>query len=78
MIQIDRDEQWTLAGNPVTLPDMEIHLESLARSLKPDQIEVRIRADRKAPYRSIEPLLMTCAENGIWDVNFAVLPEGTP
>ena len=78
VIQIDQDEQWTLAGNPVNLMDVENHFETLAQSLKPDQIEVRIGADRKAPYRSIEPLLMTCAENGIWDVNFAVLPEGTP
>ena len=41
-------------------------------------IEVRIRGDQRVAYRVVEPVLRTCAEAGIADVAFAVLPaEGT-
>lgn len=36
--------------------------------------EVRIRTDRRAPYRHIEPLLLSCARAGITNVRFSVLP----
>ncbi|MEM6654602.1 MAG: biopolymer transporter ExbD [Planctomycetota bacterium] len=35
-------------------------------------LRVRIRGDRSAAYRAIEPVLVACAEAGVWDVNFAV------
>lgn len=37
--------------------------------------EVRIRTDRRVPYRLIEPLLTSCAQSGISRVKFAVMPE---
>ena len=36
-------------------------------------IEVRIRGDRSIPYRAVEPILVTCAELNIWNVQFAVI-----
>jgi biopolymer transport protein ExbD len=35
-------------------------------------LEVRIRADRSLPYGAVEPVLLACAEAGIWNVTFAV------
>ena len=35
--------------------------------------EVRLRCDRAAPFREVEPLLVACAEAGVRDVKFAVL-----
>ena len=37
------------------------------------QVEVRIRADRKAPYRVVEPVMIACAKAGVWKVTFAVV-----
>ena len=37
------------------------------------QLEVRIRADRKVPYRVVEPVMVACAEAGVWKVTFAVV-----
>ena len=37
------------------------------------QLEVRIRSDRKVPYRVVEPLLVACARSGVWKVTFAVV-----
>ncbi|MBN2473058.1 MAG: biopolymer transporter ExbD [Pirellulales bacterium] len=36
------------------------------------QLEVRIRTDRRVPYRMIEPLMVACARAGVWKVTFAV------
>ncbi len=35
-------------------------------------LQVRIRSDRKTPYRFVEPIMLSCAHAGIWDVSFAV------
>ena len=39
------------------------------------QLEVRIRSDRKVPYRDVEPIMLACARAGVWNVTFAVLSE---
>ena len=38
-------------------------------------LEVRIRADRKVPYRVVEPVMIACARAGVWKVTFAVVGE---
>jgi biopolymer transport protein ExbD len=49
------------------------------RAARPaDEIEVQFRADRAAPYRAVEPLLLACARAGIWRVSFAVKPAPSP
>jgi len=40
-----------------------------------DNLEVRIRADRAVPYAAVEPVLVACAEAGIWNVTFAVFKK---
>ena len=37
------------------------------------KLEVRIRGDRTIPYRVVEPILASCAELDIWNVQFAVI-----
>lgn len=34
--------------------------------------EIRIRASRSLPYAEVEPVLLACAQAGVWDVKFAV------
>lgn len=36
------------------------------------KLEVRIRSDRRVPYRTVEPILIACARAGVWKVTFAV------
>ena len=38
-----------------------------------EDLEVRIRSDRHVPYRDIEPVMLTCARSGVWNVTFAVV-----
>jgi biopolymer transport protein ExbD len=37
-----------------------------------EDLEVRIRSDRHVAYRAVEPILLSCARAGIWNVTFAV------
>ena len=39
------------------------------------QLEVRIRSDRRVPYRIVEPIMVACARNGVWKVTFAVVQQ---
>jgi len=63
-----------LAGEPVGIGELSRRLEQ-ERNQAGRDLEVRIRADRGAPYRFVEPVLLSCAQAGIWNVTFAVLRE---
>jgi biopolymer transport protein TolR len=74
------------------LPDGEVHLGSekiggdeLSRRLRFEHekqrraghdLEIRIRADRTVDYQVVEPVLLACAEAGVWKVSFAVVSAG--
>ena len=36
-------------------------------------VEVVIRGDRTVPYGQVEPVMLACAEAGIWNVTFSVI-----
>jgi len=38
-----------------------------------NELEIRIRADRSAPYQHVEPIMVASAKAGIWNVTFAVI-----
>ncbi len=40
------------------------------------KLEVRIRSDRRVPYRMVEPIMIACARAGVWKVTFAVISRG--
>lgn len=46
--------------------------EKTRRTGNAPPLEVRIRTDRLVPYQTVEPILLTCARSGIWNVKFAV------
>ena len=61
-----------LGSQPANPIELEARLKhELQNSL--DDLEVRIRGDRAVPYHFVEPILVTCARLGIWNVNFAVV-----
>jgi len=39
------------------------------------EIEVRVRTNKDVRYGAVEPILVLCAESGIWNVSFAVSKE---
>lgn len=73
-VNVMEDGQVQLAGELVGQ-------ETLARRLgveiqeSGNDLEVRIRADRKVPYSAVEPILIACTQARIWNVTFAVTRE---
>jgi biopolymer transport protein ExbD len=71
-LNILRTGEIRLAGRTVQVQQLgqrlQYELTRLGRKL-----EVRIRSDRHTPYRFVGPVLSTCAEVGVWNVNFAVV-----
>ena len=39
---------------------------------KNEDVEVRIRGSKEAPYENVEPIMLACTKAGIWDVSYAV------
>ncbi len=76
-INVLQDGSWWLSGRvlePARLP------ETLQQSRQQhgDRLEVRVRGSRWTEYRHVEPILLACTRNGIWNVSYAVYREERP
>jgi len=67
-------EQIMVAGRTVDERDLTrlIAAENDQSKQARRPLEVRIRSDRRVPYRVVEPIMVACAEAGVWKVTFAV------
>ena len=70
-INVLEDGTLMLAGRTLTPDDLRNRLREKVREIG-TSLQVRIRSDRSAPYRFVEPILLACAGAGVWDVSFAV------
>ena len=41
-------------------------------------MEIRIRGDRITAYKHVEPVMLACADSGIWNVSYAVVQKENP
>ncbi len=71
-INVLADGQLLLGSEKVVPQEISRRLQ-VERQETTQDLEVRIRADRKIAYRHIEPLLLACAKAQIWNVSFAVV-----
>lgn len=70
-INVTEDGSLTLAGRAVPVVDIGNRLK-LAKQELGDEMEVRIRSSRLTPYSFIEPVMLACTRQGIWNVKYAV------
>lgn len=58
-----------MAGQPLQLHQLEFLLAG-----EPDKsTEVHIRSDATTHYQFVEPIMIACAKNGIWNITFGVI-----
>ena len=70
-VNVLQDGSLMLAGRIVSADELTARLrERLAAH--GSELEVRIRSDRGVPYRFVEPIMLSCARAGIWNVAYAV------
>jgi biopolymer transport protein ExbD len=70
-VNVQADGSVMLGSTQTTTAEMAGRLR-IERDKLGDAMEVRLRADRSVAYAAIEPILLACAEAGIWNVTFAV------
>lgn len=75
-ITVSLEGTLSISGNVISLLELDQRLSALADQQQPP--EIRIRGDRAAAYRHIEPILLRCAALNIRDVKFAVQKAGQP
>jgi len=64
-----------LVGGRTMPPDELASLIGFEAEQTEGPLEVRIRTDRRAPYRLVEPIMLACADAGVWRVTFAVIEK---
>jgi len=70
-INVLADGQLSLAGKHLAAEELSSRLRTKLAESGAD-LEVRIRSDRNVAYQHVEPILLACAQTGIWNVAFAV------
>ena len=76
-LTIKSDGTALLSGEPFRIAELPQRLAA-QRAQMGDEMELRIRGDRRVPYRVVEPILDGAAKAGVWNVTFAVVErEGT-
>lgn len=76
-VNVLADGTLLVAGRPVSADELSGRLrERLAE--RGSALEVRIRGDRGVPYRHVEPILVACTREGIWNVSYAVQRREAP
>ena len=73
-VNVKEDGTMWMGGRPVS-PDVLPQKLTAALNQQGDDLEVRIRGSRIAPYAFFEPIMLACTETGIWNVTFAVYRE---
>ena len=70
-VNVLADGTLLLAGRQVTADELRTRLAERHKDLGKD-VEVRIRGDRSTAYKHVEPVMLSCARAGIWNVSYSV------
>lgn len=73
-INVKSDGSLWLAGRPIAEAQLKQKFID-ARDREGENIEVRIRGSRDAPYSTVEPIMLACTGAKIWNVSYAVYRE---
>ncbi|HUG94410.1 MAG TPA: biopolymer transporter ExbD [Planctomycetaceae bacterium] len=74
-VTITPDEVLHVHGREVTPGELDQMILAGAAE-HAGRFEVRVRGDRRVPYRVVEPILVACARAGVTDLKFAVQISG--
>jgi len=73
-ITVKADGTYLIGAKPVSLQEVENAIE-LEAGPDPQRCAIRVRGDRAAPFQLIEPIMVSCARNGVQDFGFNVMKE---
>lgn len=71
VVNVLNDGQIMTAGRVVDQAELNRIIQF--ENSREEELEVRIRADRKVAYEYVEPIMVACAKSGVWKVTFSVI-----
>lgn len=74
VVNVTASRKLLVRGYALTPEELESQLKKAVEKDGLD-LEVRIRSDQQVPYEVVEPIMLSCARAGIWNVTFAVFRE---
>ena len=74
VVTVMADGQLTISGQTVTIADFATQIRPQSGEKADQDLEIRLRADKRVPYELVEPLLVECAKAGISKIKFNVIP----
>lgn len=78
IINVRPDEELFVGGREIPIGELRDFLHARRAEAAPTTLEVWIRADRTVPYGRVEPILLACADVGVWKVGFKVITHEEP
>ena len=73
-VNVKPDGSLWIAGRTIGVEQLASRFSAI-RQQEGQEVEVRIRGSRDAPYATVEPIMLACTEAGIWNVKYAVYRE---
>lgn len=70
-INVSETGELTIGNRSVLATELGERLAS-ARAELGEDMEVRIRSSRLTPYGEVQPIMLACTKQGIWNVTYAV------
>jgi len=74
MINVRAEGDILLRNQPITIEQLKEYFQT-KREQGARNLQVVIGTNRDVPARTIKPILMICAQAGIWNVEFRTIPE---
>lgn len=68
-------EGFVVAGKAIPTNNVQAFLAAQKHLAGSAGLEVWIRSDESVPFGQVEPILVACAQSGIWNVGFKVKPD---
>ena len=75
VVTVTAQGQLLIGGQLVTIADFATQIRPAENEKTDQDLEIRLRADKRVPYELVEPLLIECAKAGISRIKFNVVPS---
>jgi biopolymer transport protein ExbD len=72
VVNVRADGTLSVAGQTLSVEQLQAALERRREAAGQD-LQLRIRSHREVAYRFVEPVMLTAARAGIWNIHFAVV-----
>ena len=75
IVTVTSEKVFLLNGKAATIAEIATQLRAGEKVAAKNDLEVRLRVDKRVTYDTVEPLMVECVKAGISKIQFNVIPE---